>query len=97
MRVPFDDKTGNGKVMTILAHRIDGKIGAIQGDSGGPVYKNVTSTRVNAVGMIQAVGWPLASCGSIRDGGRNICSNDVYFTAMSTIIRTIPGASLVTG
>ncbi|GIF08981.1 chymotrypsin family serine protease [Actinoplanes siamensis] len=88
---------GYGSVSTIEAKRIDGAIAVIQGDSGGPIYQNITGTTVKAVGMIQAAGAALSNCGDVRDGGGNVCSATVYFTGMRTIVRGVSGTSLVTG
>ncbi|PYC88422.1 hypothetical protein C7C46_00680 [Streptomyces tateyamensis] len=95
MAVSFND--GYGAVTNILAtQQTGGQIAAIQGDSGGPVFTLAGDGQVYAAGMIQAVGSPASNCGPVHDGG-NICSTQVLFTSMRTIVNSIPGASLVTG
>jgi hypothetical protein len=93
----FNDETGNGLVSVLYADRVDGGLAAVSGDSGGPVYQNKTSTQVYAVGMIQANNKTLkAPCGSTRTTPQ-YCSSRVYYTSINTIIRSVPGYSLVTG
>ncbi len=93
----FND--GKGYLSTLYADRIDGGLAAVNGDSGGPIYQNKTATQVYAVGMIQAVqtGQGLtAPCGATRVAATS-CSRRVLYTSINTIIRSVPGSSLVTG
>lgn len=76
-------------------------IAAIQGDSGGPVfmpYGGGDAQRVGAVGVIQAVeNGSTSNCGSVHDGGTNLCSKTVLFSSIHTVILYgLSGASLVT-
>ncbi|WP_354513086.1 hypothetical protein [Paenarthrobacter sp. 4246] len=75
-----------------------GAISAIEGDSGGPVLVPYGNGTVGAAGMIQAIVWPWTSgagCGSVRDGGGNLCSGTVWFTSTRTIASSL-GMILVT-
>jgi hypothetical protein len=79
-----------------------GAISSIQGDSGGPVISlaGTSSGQVRAAGMIQGFfgsGMTGSACGAVYDGGSNLCSRDVVFTSMRSIVNDLPGASLVTG
>jgi hypothetical protein len=89
--VMIDD--GSGKVSMLSATRRDGAVAAVGGDSGGPIYRNSTSTRVYAVGMIQA-GTGSVSCGSVRLSTPK-CYKTVRYTSINTIINSISGASIV--
>lgn len=53
--------------------------------------------KVLAAGMMQGANRLVSNCGSVRDGGKNKCGKGVFFTSMRTIVRGIPGGSLVTG
>jgi hypothetical protein len=91
-----DVKDNWGIVSTIRAQRVDGGLAAVSGDSGGPVYRNNTSTDVYAVGMIQGGDdqkYP-APCGATRVSPGGHCSSMVYYTSINTIIRGVPGSSL---
>jgi hypothetical protein len=83
-----------GNFSAIMAKRIDGGLAGVSGDSGGPVYRNKTSTDVYAVGMIQ-IGDPDSQvpCGSTRVKPDN-CASLIYYTSINTIIRGVPGSSL---
>lgn len=89
---------GYGGAYNIEAYQTNSAdIAAIQGDSGGPVLMPYSSgTTVGAVGMIQAVlnGWT-GNCGSVHDGGGNVCSRDFLFTSTRTIANSL-GMNLVT-
>ncbi|WP_224166718.1 S1 family peptidase [Arthrobacter sp. StoSoilA2] len=76
----------------------DGQWAAIQGDSVGPVLVPYGNGSVGAAGMIQAVAGTLfnnGKCGSVRDGGANLCSRYVWFTSTRTIANSL-GMNLVT-
>ncbi len=76
----------------------NGQWAAIQGDSGGPVLVPYGNGSVGAAGMIQAVAGTLynnGNCGSVRDGGANLCSRYVWFTSARTIANSL-GMNLVT-
>ena len=70
-----------------------------EGDSGGPVLVTAGDMKVRAVGMIQ--GGPADDAryrtSSPTWGGNSVCTWRFYFTAMRTIVNTLPNASLVTG
>jgi hypothetical protein len=100
----FDDEyphVADSRFMTIFGVANSGAA-ACPGDSGGPVLTPRNTADVLAVGMIQ--GGPVDRPGtnppvwtisaSTRTG--TLCSRGVYFTAMRTIARTLPNASLVT-
>jgi hypothetical protein len=85
-----------GSLSLIQAHQINGTIGGMEGDSGGPVMSlaSTSTGQVRAVGMIQAGGDSLSSCGASYIAFA--CSATEYFTSMRTIVCAIPGATLYT-
>jgi hypothetical protein len=79
-----------------------GAIAQIQGDSGGPVISltGTSSGQVRAAGMIQGFlgsGTTGSACGPVFDAGANICTSNVLFSSMRTVVNSIGGASLRTG
>ncbi|MGX6605990.1 hypothetical protein ACWKSP_28255 [Micromonosporaceae bacterium Da 78-11] len=62
------------------------------------MFTTAGTGKVSAVGMIQAVptgsGYATSSPRRVSTG---VCARGVYFTAMRTIVRGLPGTSLVTG
>lgn len=79
-----------------------GKIAAIQGDSGGPVfvpYGGDFDQYVGASGIIQFVeNGSTKDCGSVHDLGSNKCSKTVLFSSIHTVdLYGQIGATLVTG
>lgn len=61
---------------------------------------NVASSEVGAAGMIQGFlgnGMTGAACAPAYDLGTNLCSTNVVFTSMRTIVDDVVGGSLVTG
>jgi hypothetical protein len=99
--VSFND--GISTFNTIEAYQqTSGAISVIQGDSGGPVISlaGTSSGQVRAAGMIQGFfgsGMTGSACGPVYDAGGNLCSRDVAFTSMRTMVNDLSGASLVTG
>lgn len=101
LRVSFND--GFGTFSTIEGvQQSGGAIAVIQGDSGGPVISlaSTSSGQVRAAGMIQGFlgsGSTGAACGPVFDAGGNLCSTNVLFSSMRTVVNNITGASLRTG
>ncbi|WIM95017.1 hypothetical protein ACTOB_007078 [Actinoplanes oblitus] len=98
----FDDgysHVSNSTFATIVGDQETQKTAACQGDSGGPVLVTAGDMKVKAVGMIQ--GGPADDSryhtSSATWSGGAICTWRFYFTAMRTIVNTLPNASLVTG
>jgi hypothetical protein len=98
----FDDEyphVSNSTFSTIVGDQDDHKTAACKGDSGGPVLVTAGDMKVRAVGMIQ--GGPADDAryrtSSTTWGGNSVCTWRFYFTAMRTIVNTLPNASLVTG
>ncbi|WP_189336124.1 hypothetical protein [Actinoplanes ianthinogenes] len=98
----FDDgypHGGNSTFSTIVGDQESHKTAACQGDSGGPVLVTAGNMKVKAVGMIQ--GGPATDTryhtSSTTWSGGAVCTWRFYFTAMRTIVNTLPNASLVTG
>lgn len=88
---------GYGDLSVLYATRKDLGLAAVGGDSGGPVYRNKTSTEVYAVGMIQATQRNAkAPCGSLKKSTTE-CSYRVFYTSINTITRSVPGSTIVYG
>jgi hypothetical protein len=83
---------GFGYTSMLIADRVDGGVAAVGGDSGGPVYQNRLATQVWAVGMLQ-VGVGPVPCGQVRVATN--CYKTIYYTSINTIIRGVPGSSIV--
>lgn len=91
---------GYGVEPQIEAQAPGGKIAAMAGDSGGPVFvyrPPPNDTKVYASGMFQAFNTTVTSggCGSARDA--NPCGNKLLFTSAHATVNSIAGASLYTG
>ncbi|XVV15196.1 hypothetical protein ACQP2X_12885 [Actinoplanes sp. CA-131856] len=84
---------GYGDISILVAERIDGGVASVPGDSGGPVYQNKTALDVYAVGMIQA-GSGKTPCVPVHYHVTD-CYKRVGYTSINTIIRGVPGSSLV--
>jgi hypothetical protein len=89
--VRLDD--GDGFVSMLVADRIDHGVASVRGDSGGPVYQNKTALDVYAVGMIQK-GFNHVDCVPMRQFTTD-CYRTIAYTSINTIIRGVPGSSLV--
>ncbi|HEX6499846.1 MAG TPA: hypothetical protein VF054_12555 [Micromonosporaceae bacterium] len=101
LSVSFND--GYGSFSTIQGvQQNSGAIANMQGDSGGPVISltNTSSGQVRAAGMIQGftgTGMTGSACGPAYDYGSNLCSTNVLFSSMRTVVNSISGGSLLTG
>jgi hypothetical protein len=91
----WNDGLGSG-IETLEGYQSGTGIAVARGDSGGPVITYRSDGKVNAVGMIQAVGSSVA-CPTLNSvSSDTTCSKWVYFSRTSTLLQEVNG-SLVTG
>jgi hypothetical protein len=86
-----DDGFGDQKFL--WGRRSDSGLAVAGGDSGGPVYRNATSTTVYAVGVIQGGFEDVAPCGSVRVDTSS-CLRDVFFTPVWMMLGGVSGGTL---